>query len=118
MIKPDVAQLYPIPNTTYGPIFYAYAVVIPVVNTTQLPNIAVTHHLDALMWGTMARLYRMKGKPWSDPERAQEYQLMYRQEVKMHRDQANRAYSGADTPMRIPNFAPRRIIGSPWAVAD
>ena len=118
MINPDVAQLYPVPNATYGPILFCYAVVVPVVNTTKLPNIAITHHLDALMWGTMARLYRMKGKPWSDPERAQEYQMMYRQEVKMHRDQANRAYSGADTPMRIPNFAPRRIIGSPWAVAD
>jgi hypothetical protein len=118
MIKPDVAKLYPVPNKTYGPILFCYATLLPVVNTTMLPNLSFSLHLDALMWGTMARLYRMKGKPWSDPTMAMDYQNMYKQEVKMHRDQANRAYSGADTPMRIPNFAPRRIIGSPWAVAD
>lgn len=118
MIKPDVAVFYPVPNVTYGPIFYVYAALLPVVNTPQLPNISINHHLDALQWGTLARLYRMKGKPWSDPARSLEYQQMYRQELRLHRDQANRAYSGAQGPSPFPAFAPRRIIGSPWAVAD
>jgi hypothetical protein len=118
MIRPDQMQLYPVPDKSYGPTLYAYAVLIPVVNTTNLPTIAVTQHLDALMWGTMARLYRMKGKPWSDPTLAGDYEMLYRKEILLARDQANRAYSGVDTPARFPPFAPKHYVGNPIAVAD
>jgi hypothetical protein len=118
MIRPDLMQIYPIPDKNYGATLYVYAVLLPVVNTTRLPNIAITQHLDALMWGTMARLYRMKGKPWSDPVAAGDYHQMYNKEILLARDQANRAYSGVDTPARFPPFAPRHYVGNPTAVAD
>lgn len=117
MTKPDIAQLYPIPNKTYGAVLYAYAVLIPLVSTTQLPNIAITQHLDALQWGTMARLYRMKGKPWTDMAAAADYHKMYRQEISLARAQANVAYSGAAGPAQFPPFAPSHWVGSPVAVA-
>lgn len=118
MIRPDLMQLYPVPDKTYGPILWVYAVLLPVVNTTRLPNIAITQHLDAIQWGCMARLYRMKGKPWSDPQAAMDYERMYRQEILKVRDEANRSYSGVDTPARFPPFAPRHFVGDPIAIAD
>jgi hypothetical protein len=118
MIRPALMQLYPVPDKNYGSILYAYAVLTPVVNTTRLPEIAVTQHLDALQWGTMARLYRMKGKPWSDPTMAGDYEMLYRKEILLARDQANRAYSGVDTPARFPPFAPAHYVGNPIAVED
>ncbi|HEY5211795.1 MAG TPA: hypothetical protein VIJ38_02105 [Acidobacteriaceae bacterium] len=117
MMRPDLMQLYAVPDKNYGAILYAYAVLLPVVNTTKLPNIAITQHLDALMWGTMERLYRMKGKPWSDPVAAGDYHQMYNKEILLARDQANRAYSGVNTPAQFPPFAPRRYGGYPPAVA-
>jgi len=118
MIRPDLLQLYPVPDKSYGSILWIYAVLLPVVNTTKLPNIALTQHLDALQWGTMARLYRMRAKPWSDPAAAGDYHTMYRLEILKARDEANRAYSGVDTPARFPPFAGRHFIGNPTAVAD
>jgi hypothetical protein len=117
MQYPDQLVLYPVPDKTYGSILYAYSVLMPVINTTQLPNIAMTDHLDALMWGTMARLYAMKGKPWADGGLAMSYKKDYTQEIRRVRDEANRAYSGAQGPMRFPAFAPRKFVGSPIAVA-
>jgi hypothetical protein len=117
MEKPDRLRLYPVPDKNYGQTLFAYAVLLPTVNTVRLPNISITNHLDALMWGTMARLYRMKGKPWSDATLAAEYSRMYRQEILRVRDEANRAYSGAQGPAMFPAFAPKHLVGSPWAVA-
>ena len=118
MLRPSDMQLYPVPDKNYGAILYGYTVLIPVVNTTWLPSIAITQHLDALMWGTMARLCRMKGKPWSDGQMASDYDRMYRAEIVRVRDEANRAYSGMDTAARFPPFAPKHYVGNPIAVAD
>ncbi len=118
MLRPDRMQLYPVPDKSYGRTLYAYAVLIPVVNTTRLPDIAITQHLDALQWGTMARLLRMKNKPWSDSVGAADYDRLYRMEILKARDEANRAYSGVDTPAMFPPFAPKHYVGNPIAVAD
>lgn len=117
MEKPDRLRLYPVPDKTYGNLLFVYAVLTPVINTPRLPDISMTQHLDALQWGTMARLYRMKNKPWSDKGAADDYQRMYRQEMLLARSQANQAYSGAVGPMQFPTFAPKHWVGSPVAVA-
>lgn len=114
--KPDTLILYPSPDKNYGSIFFAFASLLPVVNTPQLPTIAVTHHLDALMWGTMARMYAMKGKPWSDKALAAEYKRDYMRQIMQHRDEANRSYGNINTPFQFPVFAPQRNSGMPWAV--
>lgn len=118
MQDPYTMILYPPPNQNYGRVLYVYAILLPVVNTPQLPNLAITHHLDGLMWGTQARLYRMKGKPWADKTLAEEYQRMYRQEMLRIRDEANRAYAGVDTPIFFPPFAGSFYSGSQLGVRN
>lgn len=118
MQKPDTGVLFPVPDKTYGQVLFVYAALLPTLNSTRLPDIATTQHLDALMWGTMARLYRMKGKPWSDRKLADDYQRDYRREILIARDQANRAYSNTQTPTQFPPFAPKHWVGTPIAVPD
>lgn len=117
MERNDRLRLYPVPDKSYGNILFVYAVLLPVINTPRLPDISMTQHLDALQWGTMARLYRMQKRPWTDLSAAADYQKMYRQEIMLARDQANRAYSAATGPFKFPVFAPKKFLGSPIAVA-
>lgn len=117
METPDHMHIYPAPPTNLGQILYIYAILLPLTNTTRLPNIAITHHLDALMWGTLARLCRMPKKPWSDKDAAAEYQKMFNREKLRWRDVANRSYSKATPPWRFPSFAGRNNHGtSVWGV--
>ena len=46
MVRPDQMQLFPLPDKNYGPVLFVYGVLVPVVNTTQLPDISITDHLD------------------------------------------------------------------------
>lgn len=105
MRTPDRLVLYPVPDKDYGKTLYVYAVLMPVINTPQLPDIAISDHLDALQWGTMARLYRMPSKPWTNFELSKEHRRDYHREMMRIRDTANRSYSGTDTPVRFPAFA-------------
>ena len=107
MQLPDVVQLDPVPDQTYGNILYAYASLVPLSTAVTLPDMAYTHHIDGLLWGTMARLYMMPKKPWSDKALAMEYQKKFRSEILFARDFANRGYGPADTAMRFPPFAGR-----------
>lgn len=117
-VKPDTLVLYPSPDKNYGAVLFAFVSLLPVINTPQLPTIAMTHHLDALMWGTMARLHAMKAKPWSDKALAAEYKRDYMRAIMQHRDEANRMYGNINTPFRYPPFAPQRNAGMPWAVRN
>lgn len=103
----DQMLLYPTPDQTYGKILFAYASIVPLSTAVVLPDMAYTHHLDALQWGTMARLYAMHKKPWSDKQQAQMYDKKYRQEILIWRDVANRGYGPADTRIQFPRFAGR-----------
>lgn len=117
METPTRMHLYPRPQAALGQCLWLYGILIPLVNTPILPPIAVTHHLDALMWGTLARLYRMPKKPWSDPTEAQENQRMYKKECLRWRDVANRSYTNATPPWRFPSFAGHNNHGtSQWGV--
>jgi hypothetical protein len=104
-MSPSKLQLAPIPDRTYGRVFYAYCTLIPTAGATVLPDISFTHHLDALMSGTMARLYSMPKKPWSDKELASYHDRKYRQEITIWRDFALRAQGPGDMPFRFPSFA-------------
>lgn len=103
----DVMRLYPVPDQSYGKILYVYASLVPLSTAVELPDISFTHHLDALQWGTLARLYAMPKKPWSDKTQATEMSRKYRQEILTWRDVANRGQGPGDTPMQFPRFAGR-----------
>lgn len=103
----DQLQLYPVPDKAYGKILFVHAALVPLPTATLLPDVAYTHHLDALQYGVLARLYRMPKKPWTDKQQAQDYERKYRQEIMIWRDVANRGNGPADTPVFYPPFAGR-----------
>lgn len=105
METPTRMWLYPYPQNALGQSLWIYGILVPLVNTPVLPPIAVTHHLDALMSGTLNRLYRMPKKPWTDKDAAMEHLRIYRKESLRWRDVANRSYSNATAPWSFPAFA-------------
>lgn len=104
-MTPSKLQIWPIPERTYGRVFYAYCTLIPTAGATILPDISFTHHLDALMSGTFARMYAMPKKPWTDKDLAAWHNRKYIQEIATWRDFAIRAQGPGDTPFRFPSFA-------------
>lgn len=104
-LTPSKLQIYPVPAQTYGRVFYAYCALIPTAGAIILPDVAFTHHLDALMSGTFFRMYSMPKKPWSDKDMASYHERKYRQEINVWRDFAIRGQGPADMPVRIPCFA-------------
>lgn len=120
---PDQLIVYPKPDQNYGAEgvgLYVYGVCAPTAGGTY-PAITTTDHLDALQWGTLARLLAIPKRPWSDSKQAMIYDRMYRREIMRVRDMANRAYGGADTPLRFPPFAGRGsqgIMSGSTAVAE
>jgi hypothetical protein len=106
MQAPDQLLLYPIPDRSYGEILFVYASLVPTATSVMLPNYAYTQHVDGLQYGTMARLFEMKKRPWSDKEAAERYRKMFRMEILMARDIANRGYGPADTSFKFPRFGP------------
>jgi len=107
METPTRMWLYQPPQTSLGQVLWIYGILVPLVNTPVLPPIAITHHLDALMSGTLERLYRMPKKPWTDKDGAMEHGRIYKKESRRWRDVANRSYSNATPPWQYPSFAGR-----------
>lgn len=105
MEDPTTLVLYPVPDKTYGRGLYVYASLIPTALAAQLPVITFTHHLDAILWGALARLYRMPQKPWTDKGLAADYAKDYRRQRLLWRDVAERNYGPGDAPMVFPPFA-------------
>jgi hypothetical protein len=105
MQKPDQLLLYPVPDQTYGNILYVYASLVPTTLAAKLPDQSYTQHVDALIWGCLARLYMMSKRPWSDKQLGMEFEKKYRREILIYRDIANRGYGSADTGFRFPPFA-------------
>jgi hypothetical protein len=109
MDGPDKMILYPFSDQNYGALLYIYMSLLPVLNVGTLPNIAISHHFDGLLYGTLWRLCTMPGKPWTikDREVTNEFRRRFRQEVMVARDFAARGYGPADAMVRFPNFAGR-----------
>ncbi len=107
MERPDKMILSPTPDQNYGPILNVYASIVPTTLAAQLPNMSYTQHADALIWGTLARLYAIPKRPWTDKEAREYYEKKYRREVLIYKDEANRGYGAADTSYRFPPFAGR-----------
>lgn len=105
MLTPSKMQLYPVPDRAFGRVLFAYSALIPTAGAIILPDIAFTHHLDALMSGTFYRMYAMPKKPWTDKDLATFHERKYRQEINVWRDFAIRGQSSADVPFRYPTFA-------------
>lgn len=112
MLYSDQLQIQPTPDQTYGSVLYVIAAMRPSMGATNLPDIAFTHHLDGILAGLFARLYRMPKKPWTDVQGATMYQRTYTQEILKARDFAIRGQGSADVPFVYPSFATSRMQGS------
>jgi hypothetical protein len=104
-MSPSRLQVFPVPNQNYGRVFYAYCTLIPTAGAIVLPDIAFTHHLDALMSGVMYRMCSMTKKPWSDKDLAAAHFKNYTREINVWKDFALRGQGPADMPFRFPSFA-------------
>lgn len=116
MLTPDQLVLYPVPNKTYGAVLWVTAICIPTANAVTLPDIAFTHHLDTLLSGLLARMYRMPKKSWTDDGLAAAYAKEYAKGVIFWRSHAERNYSPATVPTIFPPFAGRNAQMSASAV--
>lgn len=115
MERPDKLHFGPVPDQDYGDLLWVYAIMLPLVSTTQLPNISTTHHLDALQFGVLERLLRMPSRPWTNMKLSAEYHNLYSKEKRRAQDVANRSFTAADAPQRFPGFAGRYQDGSQTA---
>ena len=107
METPSKLVLYPVPDKSYGSILFASASMIPTPNAVKLPDIAFTHHIDGILAGLLARLYRMPKKPWTDQQLAADNLKTYRRELLIWRDFANRNYGPRTVTTVFPPFAGR-----------
>lgn len=115
MTDPTTMNVYPTPDKDYP--VWAFGILLPLINTPRLPDIATTHHADAIMYGVLARLFRMPQKPWTDQKLSAMYMKDYRREMLRWRDVANRGYTNAIPQWRYPSFAGRNNHGtSVWGV--
>lgn len=103
--EPYTLQLSPRPLSSLGAVLYVYAALTPIKNADRLPQIAVSHHFEAILAGAISRLASIPNKPWTDGQLAEMKRREYRRGIVEARDAANRGYSAsADTPFRFPRF--------------
>jgi len=107
MQTPDTGLLYPNPDKNYGSILYAVVSLKPVINTTQLPPISTEQHLDGLVSGVLSKLYSMPEKPFTNERAAKDHERIFKRQILMARDLANRQYATIDARRRFPEFAGR-----------
>ncbi len=107
MRRYDQLLLYPVPDQNYGNTLFVYASLVPTTLSAKLPDMSYTHHVDGLIAGVLARLYKIPKRPWSDKELAADNEKIFRREIALYRDQANRGYGPMDSPTWFPPFAGR-----------
>lgn len=107
MHRYDQMWLWPVPDKGYGTTLYVYGTLVPTTLVAILPDMSYTHHLEGLTSGVLARLYSIPKRPWSDQGLAQQHNKIYRQEIALARDQAQRGYGPSDNWTRFPPFAGR-----------
>jgi hypothetical protein len=102
---PYTIRLWPVPDQDYGNILYVDATLVPLPDATRLPNIAVSHHFEAILEYALARIFSIPNKPWTDRPSGLQYLLSARRRAVQFRDIADRGYTKMSNPQRFPSFA-------------
>lgn len=102
---PLLLRLWPTPDATLGTVLYADAALAPLSSTAQLPSVAASHHFEAILEGSLARLFLMPNKPWTDLMQAAVYTRSFRRRCMEFRAISDSGYTRADPPWRFPPFA-------------
>jgi hypothetical protein len=98
-------QLWPTPDATLVGVLYAEVALTPTTAAATFPDLAETHHFEAIQEGALSRLMAMPNKPWSDPMMAARYGQLFRRRCLELRAVSDAGYTHSDPPWRFPNFA-------------
>lgn len=102
---PYVVRLWPMPEVNMGMILYVDCSLVPLPDATRLPNIAASHHYDAILDGAMARMLMMPNKPWTNPILGLRLSQTFRRNCIQFRAQAAQGYAKHDPAWKFPSFA-------------
>lgn len=78
--------LLPVPDDAY--VVQVELVTQPVVGTAQLPDELAVRYDRALGYGALEWILRMQGDPWYSPQAADEYAMLFSQEIVKARGEA------------------------------
>ena len=98
-------QLWPTPTETVVGILFASVALTVTPAAATFPDLSLTHHFEAIQNGSLARLYAMPNKPWTDPIMAARYGQLFRRACMELRAVADAGYTSSDPPWRFPPFA-------------
>ena len=105
MEAPDVLRLYPRPSSSLGAVLYVSASLTPAADFVRVPDVAVTHHFDAILDAALARIYAMPNKPFTNYDLAAAFERRAKRSVTLFRGIADRAYSTGEKRWVFPPFS-------------
>ncbi len=100
-----VLQLWPTPDATLSNVLYAEVALAPTTAAAAFPDLAESHHFEAIEHGALARLFAMPNKPWTNQDEARRYARMFRRACIEMRAVSDQGYTHSDPPWRFPPFA-------------
>jgi hypothetical protein len=102
---PSVLRLWPKPAASLGAVLWVDASLVPAPDATRLPNMAQSHHFEAILEGALSRMHMMSNKPWTDPMLGTRYNQTFRRRCMEFRAISDQGYLMADKGWRFPAFA-------------
>ena len=85
-VQASGVALVPVPDNAYP--VQLELVTQPVAGTMQLPDELAVRYDRALGYGALEWILRMQGDPWFNPQAADEYALLFNQEIVKARGEA------------------------------
>lgn len=90
--EPDNVRLWPTPQVAVDNGLTFYVALTPKQTVTHLPRMAMSLHYEALLDGTLGRLYNHPAKPYTDPLRANYHLRRFRAAISEFRARAREGY--------------------------
>lgn len=103
--EPGEIEFYPEITEAMPNAVYIRASLRPEACGDKVPDFMATHFFEAVLHGTLGRLYEYPGRPFSDAAKARYHTTKFRNELVRARDIADRKFSTADVPVQFPSFA-------------
>lgn len=92
---PDTVRLWPLPTSTVLGSLAFHVALTPKQTVKNLPRIALTHHYDAILDGTLGRMFSHPAKPYSNIVSAQYRLQRFRAAIGKYAGAAKQGYGGA-----------------------